>query len=232
MDRAQLLNDAEEAMRLVLDGRQSILWTSLPGIVTKVTLAAMTCEIQPAIQGSIEDENGRVTLVNLPLLLDVPIVFPSAGGFALTFPIAVGDEVLVVMASRCIDAWWQAGGIQRPMEARMHDLSDGFAIPGPKSTPHVISSIDAARVALRNNAGTVYLSVGTKFAMKNATTNLKSVLDDLNAAVNGFMTTIAALSLLPPGTPVTNTMIGPAGTSAVAALAAVSAKITALLEAS
>lgn len=159
MDRDQLLNDAEQAMRLVLDGRQSCIWTAMPGIVQSVDLAAMTCEIQPAIQGTIEDENGKLQSVNLPLLVDVPIVFPGAGGFVITFPIAAGDEVLVVFGSRCIDAWWQSGGIQRPMEARMHDLSDGFAIPGPRSQPKKVSSISATAVQIRNDAGDAYIEI-------------------------------------------------------------------------
>ena len=77
--------------------------------------------------------------VALPLLLDCPIMFQGGGGFIGTFPIGVGDEALVVFASRCIDSWWQSGGIQTQAELRMHDLSDGFAFIGPKSQPNVIS---------------------------------------------------------------------------------------------
>ncbi len=152
-ERSQLLNDGEEAMRLVLDGRLSGLWTAMPCIVKSVNLAKMTLEAQPAIQGTVQNENGVTQSVNYPLLVDVPIVFPSAGGFTMTFPIAANDEVLVVFASRCIDAWWQSGGIGRPMEARMHDLSDGFAIPGPRSQPRVIPAISSTGVQLRNDAG-------------------------------------------------------------------------------
>lgn len=56
--------------------------------------------------------------MDLPILPDVPVVFPGGGGFALTFPVAAGDECLVVFASRCIDAWWQSGGVGEPMEPR------------------------------------------------------------------------------------------------------------------
>lgn len=158
-DRAQLYNDAEEAQRLVLDGRQATIWTAIPGIVQSVNFSAMTVEVQPSIQGTIENENGTIQSVNLPLLVDVPIVFPSAGGFTITFPIVVGDEVLVVFSSRCIDAWWQSGGIQRPMEARMHDLSDGFAIPGPRSQPRVVPGISNSAMQIRNDAGTSYIEI-------------------------------------------------------------------------
>lgn len=171
-DRSQLLNDAEQAMRLVLDGRQSGIWTAMPGIVKAVDLEAMTVSVQPAIQGTVEDENGATQNVNLPLLVDVPIVFPSAGGFTITFPIAIDDEVLVVFASRCIDSWWQSSGIGRPMEARMHDLSDGFALPGPKSQPKVISGISATAVQIRNDAGTSYVEIGADGNIKLVGSNV------------------------------------------------------------
>lgn len=158
-DRAQLLNDNEESLRLAMDGRLVSLWTSMPGIVQSVDLATMTLSVQPAIQAAVEDENGIVTYVNLPLLIHVPIQYPMAGGFALTLPVAVGDEVLVVWASRCIDSWWQSGGVQKPMEARLHDISDGFAILGISSIPNVLPNISADSAQLRNRAGTTYVEI-------------------------------------------------------------------------
>ncbi len=158
-NRDELLNDPETAMRAVLDGRQSSIWTAMPGIVDSVDYTTMTLSVQPAIQGTVTDENGVEQAVDLPLLIHVPICYPGAGDFILTFPIEEGDEVLVVFASRCIDAWWQSGGVQRPMEARMHDLSDGFAIPGPRSQPNKVSSISSSGLQLRNKAGTTYLEI-------------------------------------------------------------------------
>jgi len=158
-DRAQLRNDPEEALSIAFDGRLANLWTSLPGLVTGVDLAANTCTVQPTIQGQVEDGNGNRQFVSLPLLLDVPIIWPKAGGFVLTLPLAIGDEVLVVIASRCIDAWWQSGGVQKPMEARMHDLSDGFAFPGPSSQPNKILGVSATGAQLRNTAGTTFLEI-------------------------------------------------------------------------
>lgn len=157
----QLLNDQEEAMRQVLDGRQVGMWTAIPGIIQSVNRTKMTCEVQPSIQAVLSDQNGDLTSVNLPLLINVPIVFPSGGGFLITIPLAAGDEVLVVFSSRCIDAWWQNGGFENiAMEARMHDLSDGFAIPGPRSIPKIpAGSISATDLQIRNDAGTSYVSI-------------------------------------------------------------------------
>jgi len=198
-DRAQLYNDAEEAFRLAFEGKQSSMWTALPGVITAVNLSAMTCTVQPTIQGVVEDENGVKTYVNLPLLGDVPICFPKAGGFVLTLPIAVDDEVLVVFSSRCIDAWWQSGGIQKPMEARMHDLSDGFCIPGPCSRPNVITNISATGAQLRNEAGTTYVEIASDGKIKMlspteiALTGPVKILGNLD--VTGTMTFTGALSI-------------------------------------
>lgn len=199
-DPRQYLNDNEEAARLAQDGHQSRIWTAMPAVIQSVDLSKMTCVCQIALQGRFEDNQGNVNFVNISLLHDVPIVFPAAGGFCVTFPMAAGDEVLVVFASRCIDSWWQNGGYQnKPMEFRMHDLSDGFAIPGPKSQPNVIGSINATDLQVRNTAGTVFLSIGVdgKIGFQNAGSSLRTLLTNLNTAVKTFATSTAAATTVP-----------------------------------
>jgi len=227
---SKYINSDEESLRTSMDGWQSNLWTALPGYITEVDLSKMTCSVQPTLKEILVDENGETKLVKLPILLDVPIVFPSGGGFTITFPIEENDEVLVVFSSRCIDAWYQQGGVQPAMEARMHDLSDGFAIPGPKSIPNVIGSINSSKLQIRNDAGTVFLGIGTKFSMTNPTTDLKTVLTDLYTLLNTFMGTLAALT--PPSTPVVNSTLQVPASTAVSSLSSLLVKINALLEAS
>ena len=159
MDRAERLDDREESLRLALEGAQAQMWTALPGIITAVDLAAQTCSVQPAITGEITGANGATTAVQLPLLVDVPIVFPRAGGFALTFPVRAGDECLVIFACRCIDGWWQSGGVQPPAESRMHDLSDGFAILAPTSQKNALGGVSGGAVELRTEAGGAFISL-------------------------------------------------------------------------
>lgn len=159
MRREERLNDREESLRLVLESQQSAMWTATPGFVVAVDLAAQTVSIQPAIQGKQSFADGTVKDVDLPLLVDVPIVWPRAGGFALTLPVAVGDEVLVVFGSRCIDSWWQSGQVGVQAEARMHDLSDGFAIFGPTSQTKKLANVSLDNVQLRDGAGTTFLEI-------------------------------------------------------------------------
>ena len=159
MNREERLDDPEESLRLALENAQANIWTAMPGIVTAVNLSAQTVSVQPAIQGVVTSPDGSTQATNLPQLVDVPIVWPRAGGFALTFPIAAGDEVLVVFGSRCIDSWWQQGGVGAQAEARMHDLSDGFAILAPTSQPKKFSNVSSANVQLRDTAGTTFVEI-------------------------------------------------------------------------
>lgn len=158
-DRNQLLNDQEAAIRAGFTSLQAGIWTAMPGIVVDVDFTTATLSVQPAIQGSYTDESGNTQFVNLPKLINVPIVFPTAGGFALTLPVKKDDEVLIVWACRCIDAWWQSGGIQRQVEERMHDLSDGFALIGITSTQNVLPSVSTTSAQLRTKDGTKYIEL-------------------------------------------------------------------------
>lgn len=159
MRRTERLNDIEESLRLALEAERAGIWTALPAIVVAANLAAQTVSAQPTIQGTITGPDGVARNVNLPLLVDVPIVWPRAGGFALTFPVAPGDEVLIVFASRCIDSWWQSGGIGAPAEVRMHDLSDGFAILAPTSQPKRLGGVSSSNVQLRDSAGSTFVEI-------------------------------------------------------------------------
>jgi phage baseplate assembly protein gpV len=131
----------------------------------------MTCTVQPAINGQVRDESGALTGVELPLLVDCPVQFPAGGGCTLTFPVKAGDECLVVFSSRCIDAWWQSGGVQVQPELRMHDLSDGFALLGFRSQPRVIGNISTTAAQLRTDDGAAFVEVNSTSHAINATTS-------------------------------------------------------------
>lgn len=151
--------DREEALRVALDGHQAGVWTALPAIIQSFDASRLTCTAQPAIKALVRSKDGSTSWVALPLLVDVPVCFPRGGGCTLTFPIAQGDEALIVFASRCIDAWWQSGGVQVQAELRMHDLSDGFAIPGPFSQATKISGFSTSTTQLRSNDGATFVDL-------------------------------------------------------------------------
>jgi phage baseplate assembly protein gpV len=114
----------------------------------------------------------------LPLLVDVPVIFPRGGGFTMTFPVRAGDECLVVFSDRCIDFWWQNGGVQETVDPRMHDLSDAFAIVGPQSQAKKISGISTTSVQVRTDDGASFIELKQGGSV-NITTPLLTVNGDV-----------------------------------------------------
>lgn len=135
----------------------SELRVAAPGIIQSYNAGTNTATVQLAIREKVNQMDGTTQDTDLPLLLDCPVMMPRGGGFALTFPVAAGDECLVVFADACIDSWWQSGGVQNQAEKRRHDLSDGIVIPGLWSQPNKLTIGEGIR--LTATAGGASVSV-------------------------------------------------------------------------
>ncbi|GAB6170542.1 hypothetical protein JCM15765_03990 [Paradesulfitobacterium aromaticivorans] len=134
---------------------------AMPGIIQSFDPAEQTVMVQPAIKERVVDQSGNIQMVSLPLLLDVPIVIPRAGGIVLTMAIQQGDECLVIFADSCIDAWWVYGDVQTQAEKRRHDLSDAFAILGTWSQPKRITNYSTTSAQLRTEDGAQCIDISS-----------------------------------------------------------------------
>ncbi len=80
IDPRERWSDPEEMLRVALDGMRSRMWSAMPGIIISFDSEKLTVAIQPAIQGVVESVDGTSKFVNLPLLIEVPVVFQRGGG--------------------------------------------------------------------------------------------------------------------------------------------------------
>lgn len=134
------------------------LRVAMPGIIQSFNATEQTVTVQCAIREKM-NMDGNLSWQDIPLLLDVPVIFPRAGNYILTMPIQAGDECLVVFGDSCMDAWWQSGGVQNQIDCRRHDLSDGYAIVGLYSQPRRISNYSTSTAQLRNLSGSAYVEL-------------------------------------------------------------------------
>ena len=111
----------------------------VPGIIQSYNSIHNTATIQPAIREEIVNEDNTVQYMNLPLLVNVPILFQSCGLGSIKFLLKQGDECLVFFSDLSYDNFWKSGNVQNPIEVRRHDLSDGLAIPCVISQPNTKS---------------------------------------------------------------------------------------------
>jgi hypothetical protein len=167
----------EELYRRLMENMANNLRVAMPGIIQAFDASTQTATVQLALREKIRDLSGNINQVEIPLLLDVPVVLPRAGAFILTMPVQKGDECLVVFADMCIDAWFSHGGVQNQLEKRRHDLSDAFAILGAWSQPNKISNYSTTSAQLRNEAGTSYIEI------KNNEINIVSPTVKVNGVV-------------------------------------------------
>ncbi len=130
---SERLHSEEEQQRAAAFNNAAQLRVAIPGIVESFDADRQTVSVQPAITENIQVGEEAAKSTKLPILTDIPICFPRAGGYSITLPIAKGDECLLIFADMCIDGWWQSGGVQDQMETRRHDLSDAFALIGVTS---------------------------------------------------------------------------------------------------
>lgn len=177
-ERYATISDAIEA---AAHGIKAGMWTSLPCHVVSVSADGQHADMQPAIKSSVMAPDGTSSAVNLPMLPNVPLHFPHGGGHTMTFPIKAGDEALVIFSSRPADTWRQSGGIQTQIDARMHDLSDGFALVGFRSTPNALSNVNTEATELRTNDG-------------NTVVSLKA--DEVKLTATGSQTTVTPTSIV------------------------------------
>ena len=100
--------------------------TCLPGLVVSYDAATRRAKVQAALQ--MVSANGNP--VPRPVVADVPVVFPSGGGFSLTFPLAVGDPVLLVYSQRGLRDFKRTHAMSQPGVESFFSYRDAIAIPG------------------------------------------------------------------------------------------------------
>lgn len=184
------LNSTLLAIKAGVRDKQSNIWTALPATVDTFNAAALTVSAQPTVQVPILQPNGTWVDTTISLCLDCPIMYPGGGGFVFTFPLAKGDEGLLVFASRCIDAWWQNGGVQKQAELRMHDLSDGFFIPtGGMSQPNIPTNVSTTSAQMRTKDGSSFVDLNPE-AGGTVTIKATNIVLDGNVQMGGNGNTI------------------------------------------
>lgn len=148
-----------------------------------------------------------------PVLVDCPVIVLGGGASGLSFPIAAGDECLILFNDRDIDNWF-SGATSGPVASnRLHSFSDGMALIWNVDNP----GYDSARAVLYN--GTTGVGVSSdKVKIYNAGTTLNTLLQNLCTQLQALTVTCAA-----PGSPSTVPVNA-------AAIAAIATQLGALLE--
>ncbi|MGC4125008.1 Gp138 family membrane-puncturing spike protein [Enterobacter sp.] len=151
--------DLAETFKSEREITKSQIRVALPGIIQSFDPDAVTAVVQPAVRYVEIDNDGNRSTKPYPLLVDVPVVFPTAGGVTFTLPVNPGDECELKFQDRCIDFFWQNGGVQEPVDDRIHDLSDAICSVGQISQSSKIKNVSTTSAQLRSLDGSTYIDL-------------------------------------------------------------------------
>ena len=119
------------ALDTYMTGAFSSVHTSIPATVVKYDEGSHRAQVKPSVRMLMD--NG--IQIELPELMDVPVVFPSGKFFDLEFPLDKGDGVLLLFAEQDISSWKKGDSPAVPATASRFNLDAAIAIPGCSPKP-------------------------------------------------------------------------------------------------
>jgi hypothetical protein len=128
-------------------------------------------------------------IIEMPQIHNVPVVHPAAGRASITFPVEVGDKVLLLHSQRSLEDWLKNGNKQTPDDPRQFDLTDAVAIIGlfpfsstsaAENNTDLLISYDGSKVKLKPSG---IVQVEAESAVINAT-NVEVNADNVEVVAN------------------------------------------------
>jgi hypothetical protein len=121
------MDDLSQLLREAFEYSMTDIHTALAGVVKKYDPATRRADIQPSLKRKLP--GGKY--IDLPVIPEVPVLFPGSKRYAFHFPLEEGDEVLLIASERGTDSWKAKGGKGiEETDPRRFDLQDCCAIPG------------------------------------------------------------------------------------------------------
>ncbi len=154
------------------------------GSIQRFDGTTKTAQIQILFKRVLNDGS----IADYPVLVDCPVFTLQGGGGAIQFPIAPGDNCILLFSDRNIDAWFQNGSAAAPFDARCHDLSDGIALVG-------INSIDSSLDGYQANIARIFYDGAQVAVTAGGLVKISNQLTTLLALLNGLIDVVAASTL-------------------------------------
>lgn len=182
-----------DALRQAIQFQLYDVHTALPGVIVSYDYTKQKAEIQPALKKSYLDG----TTLDLPILSNVPVIFPKAGGASLTFPVVQGDTCLLLFIERSTDLWKSVGGNVAPNDPRKFDLSDAVAIMGlfpftenslAENNSDVLLTYKSSNIRIKES-GDIQIETAGKVAIGNTSTEVLDIVSKILGILTTSVTT-------------------------------------------
>lgn len=112
--------------------RTALTWlhVALPGRVKSYDATKGTADIELCAKLPVRSLQDVVAYFGLPAIPDVPVAWPSGGGYFVAMPLAVGDPVFLVFSDTAMGEYLETGQVSEPADVRRHSLGYPVCVPG------------------------------------------------------------------------------------------------------
>jgi hypothetical protein len=205
------MSSVASAIKDFVKGILAGVHTCMPGEIVSYDYTKQKATVKPLLKRVYVDG----TIASYPVINDVPVVFPRSGGASLTFPVVVGDTVMLLFSERTMDLWLNKGTESVSLVERQFSLNDAIAVPGlfPFTSASKASNntdvelvFNSQKIVIKPN-GDIELGVGTITPI--CTGNYRTYVNAVIAFLQTFLTGL---------TPATLTAQATAAQAAIAAL--------------
>lgn len=118
-----------EILDIAIDRKMENVHTSLPGVIESYDHATQKASVKALINKKYADgEDGEQ-----PVIVNVPVVFPSGSDSGIFFPIKGGESCLLHFSERSMENFLALDGEQEPGDPRKFDMTDCICVPGLNS---------------------------------------------------------------------------------------------------
>ena len=184
-----------EPLRAAVESVMSELHVCLPGRIERYDHTEQRAEVKPLLRRNYRDGDES----DMPVIADVPVIWPRAGGASMTMPVQSGDGVLLVFSDRSIDRWLAQGGEVTPDDRRKHDISDCVAIPGLYSFAEASPQDNNEDVLLQHAGSSVRLTGAGDIEIETDGDHSVSISGANEVNVEGDVTITASGSVIIQG---------------------------------
>lgn len=128
--------------------------TGAPCRVERYDASIQQVDVKILVKDFHRDETGALVVSSVPVITNLPVKFPSGGGYRLVFPIHVGDLGWVGPSERSIDRWLSGDGSEVDPEIYTRfNLTDFGFYPGGRPFGAPLGDVPVDRLAIGHDGG-------------------------------------------------------------------------------
>lgn len=177
------------------------IFTSYPGKIIEFDPVKQVAKVEIAREQYHNSLDSLYEEYDFPILQDVPVQFPSGGGYSLTFPVNAGDNCLLMFCDKGYSHWLYGGknkigkfssGLPKNEYFRRYNINDAVALVGYNPIPEAITSFNSTSPELRNSDRTQRVTLVSDgnievVAVSNLHITAPTSTIDSNVTINGTL---------------------------------------------